>query len=156
GRDLRDGFRIQASLRTVSRNWGGDKVQHYRWAERGKWYCSNLCAADRAVRDWDEAVMKLNRLIHRRDQQVGRRQVRMGVDPIETADLIDLRVWSHEGAYMRANDEGEAALPFRPLASTDLSAGFSFDGFGLLIRTQERPLGSVPERGANVAREIRD
>ncbi|KAM7213488.1 hypothetical protein V8F06_011101, partial [Rhypophila decipiens] len=153
---MRDGSRIQASLRTVSRIWGGDKVQHYRWAERGESYCTKLCVAARAVRHWDEAVMKLNKLIHRRDQQVGRRHVRMGVNPIEPVDLIDLRAWSHTDAYTRTNDEGETALSFRQLTITDMLDGFSFDSFGLLIRMEERPLGSVPERGANGPREISD
>ncbi|KAM7209419.1 hypothetical protein V8F06_014874, partial [Rhypophila decipiens] len=140
--DLRDGSRIQASLRTVSRIWGGDEVQHYRWAERGEWYCSKLCGAARAVRDWDEAVMKLNKLIHRRDQQVGRRHVMMGVNPIETADLIDLRAWNHQGPYIKRKDGEEAELALGKLATTDLRAGFSLDKFGLLVRNDQQRVGS--------------
>ncbi|KAM7209772.1 hypothetical protein V8F06_014845, partial [Rhypophila decipiens] len=132
-RDLRDESRIQASLRTVSRIWGGDKVQHYQWAERGGNYCNKLCAAARAVRDWDEAVVKLNRLIYRRDQQVGRRHVRMGINPIETADLIDLRAWNHQGPYIKRKDGEEVEVALMKLVATDLRAGFSLDKFGLLV-----------------------
>ncbi|KAK4206365.1 hypothetical protein QBC37DRAFT_300947, partial [Rhypophila decipiens] len=137
-RDLLNGSRIQVALRTVARLWGGDKVQHYRWAERGESYCKKLCAAAREVRDWDEAVVKLNRLIHRRDQQVGRRRVRMGVNPIEAADLIDLRAWNYQGPYTKRKDGEEVELALMKLCNTDLRSGFRFDKFGLVVGNDQQ------------------
>ncbi|KAM7222745.1 hypothetical protein V8F06_001932 [Rhypophila decipiens] len=118
-------------MRTVSRIWGGDKVQHYRWAERGEGYCKKLCAAARQAKDWDEVVVKLNRLIYRRHQQLGRRQVEQSVNRIAPVDLIDLRAWSQQVPYVLKNDQ-ETTLPVRDSAVADLSAGFGFDRFGLL------------------------
>ncbi|KAM7209987.1 hypothetical protein V8F06_014630, partial [Rhypophila decipiens] len=132
-------------MRTVGRIWGEDKVQHYRWAERGENYCNKLCAAARKVREWDEAVVKLNRLIHRRDQQVGRRQVRMGVNPIEAVDLICLKCWNHQGPYVKWDDDEGAELPFMRLGTVDLRAGLCLDEFGLLVRNDRQTLYSAAE-----------
>ncbi|KAK4205911.1 hypothetical protein QBC37DRAFT_245950, partial [Rhypophila decipiens] len=142
---LPDGSSVVASLRTVSRIWGEDKVHYYRWAERGESYCNKLCAAAREVGIWEEAVVKLNRLIHRRAQQLRRRDVKISVNPIEPDDLINLRAWSHQGPYVRKGDDEGIALHFSMLAATDLPAGFGFDKFGLLIRTEEQQPGSVME-----------
>ncbi|KAK4206248.1 hypothetical protein QBC37DRAFT_460354, partial [Rhypophila decipiens] len=138
GQYLSETSRIVVPLRTVSRIWGGDKVQHYRWAERGASYCSKLCAAAREVGDWEEAVVKLNRLIHRRAQQLRRRDVKISVNPIEPDDLINLRAWSHQGSYVKKGDDDGIGLPFSMLAATDLRAGFAFDKFRLLIRMEEQ------------------
>jgi hypothetical protein len=82
-----------ASLKIVRCIWGGDKIQYYQWADKGESFCKKLCTTAREVSDWDEAVVKLNRLIHRRTQQHGhgRGEVRESADPIEPGDLINLK-----------------------------------------------------------------
>ena len=94
-RDQGDEFRSVEALKTVSRIWGGDKVHYYQWAYRGEYFCKILCTAARQVSDWDEAVVRLNRLIHRRAEQIGRRKVKQSVDPIDPDDLVNLKAWSH-------------------------------------------------------------
>ncbi|KAK4206071.1 hypothetical protein QBC37DRAFT_245793, partial [Rhypophila decipiens] len=149
-RHLLEGSRAVVALKTVSRFWGEDKVQHYRWAERGESYCNKLCTAAREVKGWDEAVVKLNRLIHSRARQLRVGGVKVSVNSIEPQDLISLRVWSHKDTYTRKVDEREIVLPFRELAATDLPAGFCFDRFGLLIRMEEQRPESVPEGGVMI------
>lgn len=94
-RDQGDESRSVEALKTVSRIWGGDKVHYYQWAYRGEYFCKKLCTAARQVSDWDEAVVKLKRLIHRRAEQIGRRKVKQSVDPIDPDDLVNLKAWSH-------------------------------------------------------------
>jgi hypothetical protein len=65
-RERTEGSKNFASLKTVGCIWGGEKVQYYQWADRGESFSSKLCTAAREVSDWDEAVVKLKRLIHRR------------------------------------------------------------------------------------------
>lgn len=79
------------SLKTVGRIWGRDKVQHYQWADRGQNFCNKLRVAARKVRDWGEATVKLNRLIHGRVLRLSRRQVQVSVNPIEPDDLVNLK-----------------------------------------------------------------
>ena len=138
------------SLKTVGRYWGEEKVQHYRWADRGEGYCNKLCSAAREVWDWEEAVVKLNRLIHRRAQQLRRRDVKKGVNPIEPDDLINLRAWSHQDPYVKKGDDEGIALPFRKPATADLPAGFGFDKFGLVVRNERPQPESVIEGAVRV------
>lgn len=146
GRQPPEGPKSLRPLKTVSRYWGEEKVQHYQWADKGEGYCNKLCSAARAVWDWEEAIVKLNRLILRRAQQLRRRDVKKSVNPIEADDLINLRAWSQE-PYVKKSDDEEIALPFSKLAATDLPAGFGFDKFGLLIRMEEQWLGNPPKAG---------
>ncbi|EJT69169.1 hypothetical protein GGTG_13278 [Gaeumannomyces tritici R3-111a-1] len=120
------------ALKTVGGIWGGDNVEHYQWADRGGHYCNKVRAAARKVRDWDEAVLNLNRIIHRRAGQIGRLRVRESVNPIDCGDLIHLKAWTHKGRYVAKDDKKGIALPFRKLAVTDIPAGFGFDKFGLM------------------------
>jgi hypothetical protein len=89
------------------------------------------------VRRWDEVVVKLNRLIHRRARQLGCRQVPKAVNPITPDDLVHLKSWSHRDRYVKGNDGEGIALPFQKLAASDLPAGFGFDKFGLIVRKEE-------------------
>jgi hypothetical protein len=142
-KDQGDESRSVEALKTVSRIWGGDKVQYYQWREEE--FCKKLCTAARQVSDWDEAVVKLNRLIRRPAEQIGRRKVKQSVDPIDLDDLVNLKAWSHKDPYVKKNDGEGIALSLSKLAVTDLPAGFGFDKFWLMVRTEERQLGSVEE-----------
>jgi hypothetical protein len=95
-------------LKAVSRYWDEEKVQHYQWADRGESYFNKLCSAAREVWDWEEAVVKLNRLIHRRAEQLRRRDTKKFVNPIEPCDLIDLRAWSHQYRYVKKNSSSDS------------------------------------------------
>jgi len=43
------------------------------------------------VKDWDEAIVKLNWLIYRRIQQLGRDKVKESINPVEPDDWINLK-----------------------------------------------------------------
>ncbi|KAJ0359430.1 hypothetical protein COL26b_014361 [Colletotrichum chrysophilum] len=122
-----------SALMEVSRCWGRDKVQHYHWASRGEKYCKVLCTAARAVPEWTEAVIKLNRVMLGRHQRVGARLVKPVASPIEQGDLYTLKAWSYKQAYMKQNGHGQYSLLFQKLAITDLPQGFGFDKFGLMV-----------------------
>lgn len=98
----------------------------------------------------------LNRIIHRRAQQHGRREVKESANPIEPDDLINLKAWSHKDPYIKTNDHEGIALPFRKLDITDLPAGFGFDEFGLMVRKEQQQSGSVPEAGVAVEGDVVD
>ncbi|KAL8299207.1 hypothetical protein RB594_003659 [Gaeumannomyces avenae] len=121
-------------LKTVNRYWGANFVQHYQLASKGVRYCEVTGAAAREVRDLDEAVTKLNRLMLRRHLATGRglRRPREVVNPIDQADLVNLKAWSHRDSF----DKGKDSLPYRKLAAADLPPGFGFDKFGLMVREE--------------------
>ena len=128
---------VSCSLQTVSQFWGADKVEHYDWARKGSGFCNNLRSAARAVRDWSEAVVKLNRLILRRINQVGRRPVLATGGSIQADDLMNLKAWTHKHSYVKKNDKEGIELPFCRLMAAELPSGFGLDEFGLLIRTEQ-------------------
>ncbi|EJT68108.1 hypothetical protein GGTG_14312 [Gaeumannomyces tritici R3-111a-1] len=121
-------------LKTVDRYWGADFVQHYQLASKGVRYCEVTGAAARELRDLDEAVTKLNRLMLRRHLATGRgqRRLREVLNPIDQADLVNLKAWSHRDSF----DKGKDFLPYRKLAAADLPPGFGFDKFGLMMREE--------------------
>ncbi|KAH0421178.1 hypothetical protein CcaCcLH18_13596 [Colletotrichum camelliae] len=122
-----------SALMEVSRCWGIDKVQHYHWASRGEKYCKVLRTAARAVPEWAEAAIKLNRVMLGRHQRVGARLVKLAANPIEQGDLDTLKAWPYKQAYMRQNGCDRYSLPFEELIITDLPQGFGFDKFGLMV-----------------------
>ncbi|KAL8388750.1 hypothetical protein RB599_010077 [Gaeumannomyces hyphopodioides] len=62
----------------------------------------------------------------------GRRRLREVVNPIDQADLVDLRAWSHQDSF----DKDKNSLPYQELAAADLPPGFGFDKFGLMVREE--------------------
>ncbi|KAK6206185.1 hypothetical protein QIS74_13604 [Colletotrichum tabaci] len=106
-------YKCLSALTEVSRCWGLDKVQHYHWASKGEKYCKVLRTAARAVPEWAEAAIKLNR-----------------------RDLDTLKAWSYKQAYVKQNGRGQHSLLFEKLADTDLPQGFGFDRFGLMVRKE--------------------
>lgn len=129
-------FNASGALKTVKSIWGRDKVEYYQWATRGSHYCNKVRAAALQVRDWDEAVLKLNRIIYRRVGEAGRLRVKESVNPIECGDWIHLKSWSHKGPYLAADGKREIGLPIQQLVVADLPTGFGFDQFGLLVRKE--------------------
>ncbi|EJT68922.1 hypothetical protein GGTG_13514, partial [Gaeumannomyces tritici R3-111a-1] len=121
-------------LKTVDRYWGAGFVQHYQLASKGVRYCEVIGAAAREVPDLDEAVTKLNRLMLRRHLATGRglRRPREVVNPIDQADLVNLKAWSHRDSF----EKGKDSLPYRKLAAADLPPGFGLDKFGLMVRKE--------------------
>lgn len=117
-------------LKTVDQSWGAAFVQHYQLASKGVRYCEAIGAAARKVHGLDEAVTKLNRLMLRRHLTTGRRRLREVVNPIDQADLEDLKAWSHRDSFGKGKD----SLPYKKLADADLPPGFGFDKFGLMVR----------------------
>ncbi|KAL8367223.1 hypothetical protein RB599_010286 [Gaeumannomyces hyphopodioides] len=132
----RDGSKVKSRcigpLKTVGRYWGAGFVQHYQLASKGERYCEVIGAAAREVRGINEVVTKLNRLMLRRHLATGRgrRRLREVVNPIDQADLVDLKAWSHRDSF----DKDKDSLPYRKLAAADLPPGFGFDKFGLIVR----------------------
>ncbi|KAL8366290.1 hypothetical protein RB595_004861 [Gaeumannomyces hyphopodioides] len=134
----RDGSKVKSRcispLKTVGRYWGAAFVQHYQLASKGERYCEVIGAAAREVRGLNEAVTKLNRLMLRRHLATGRgrRRLREVVNPIDQADPVDLRAWSHQDSF----DKDKNSLPYQELAAADLPPGFGFDKFGLMVREE--------------------
>ncbi len=122
-------------LREVSRLWGADKVEHYGWDKKGRAFCAALRSAACVVRSWDEAVVKLNRLILRRAPLAGRVAVEASAAPVMVNDLVNLSNWWHQSPYIAKNDKNGISLSYCRLGDAELPVGFCFDKFGLLIRT---------------------
>ncbi|KAK2758930.1 hypothetical protein CKAH01_16758 [Colletotrichum kahawae] len=99
----------------------------------GEKYCKVLRTAARAVSEWAEAAIKLNRVMLGRHQRVRARLVKLAANPIEQGDLDTLKAWSYKQAYVRQNGCDRYSLPFEELAITDLPQGFGFDKFGLMV-----------------------
>ncbi|KAM7204420.1 hypothetical protein V8F33_001722 [Rhypophila sp. PSN 637] len=143
-------------LKTVDQYWGADFVRHYQLASKGVKYCEVTGAASREVRDLDEAVTKLNRLMLRRHTATGRgvRRLLHAVNPIAQADLVDLKAWSHRESF----NKDKQSLPYRTLVAADLPSGFGFDKFGLMVQEEfaiSSPAGTVEpatESGAGITR----
>ncbi len=59
-----EGTRSPVSLKTVSRIWAETRsnITRGRTEYRGEHYCNNVRTAALEVRDWDEDILKLNRL----------------------------------------------------------------------------------------------
>jgi len=82
---------------------------------------------------WNEAIIKLNKLICKRFQQNKRHYIETSVNLIAQDDLINLKAWLKKDIYVKKNNYKEIALPFKKLDVIDLPAGFILDKFGLLI-----------------------
>jgi hypothetical protein len=119
-------------LRIVGSYWGQDVIQHYQWTSRPLKFCKVLRTAVLAVPDLSEAIVKLNRLILRRHQIPGRRLIQDSASSISQGDLKKLAAWDHTNSFTESGLG--VALPYRPVAAQELSDGFGFDKFGLLVR----------------------
>ncbi|KAK7402782.1 hypothetical protein QQX98_011462 [Neonectria punicea] len=128
--------RCLGALKTVSRHWGREMVQHYEWASKGAKYCEVLCSAVRQVLNRDEAVTKLSRLMLQRSKLPRRRPLRDSVNPIDQVDLVNLKAWPHKDPFINDKYLDEPPLPCEPLTAEDLPDGFGFDKFGLMVRKE--------------------
>lgn len=123
-----------APLKTVSRCWGPDKVQHYKWALRGTKTCKVLCTAANQNPNWDDdACPKIQQLQLRRLALPGRRLLRDSEDPIEQTDLVNLAKWKGKGPFVKDKDPEKRLLPFRNITEKELPAGCGFDKFGVIV-----------------------
>ncbi|SPO02465.1 uncharacterized protein DNG_05138 [Cephalotrichum gorgonifer] len=134
GSDTR--LRCLVALKTVSRYWGRDMVQHYEWASRGAKYCDVLCSAARQVRDPREGITKLNWLMLQRSKLRRRLSLRNSVNPIDQIDLINLRAWSSKDPFINSKHPEHAPIPYKPMFAKDLPNGFGFDKFGLMVQKE--------------------
>jgi len=121
-------------LKRVGWLWGQDVIQHYGWVSKEQKFCKALRAGALENRDWDEAVVKLNRLMLYRHRTLGKRQIRHSANPIDQVDLQNLAAWKDQGP-LKMNDS-RVAVPFESLSVRNLPPGFGFDKFGLLIRVE--------------------
>lgn len=125
-------------LRTASLVWGRDKIQHYRWHDRGCSFCKKLGAVAKKM-TWQDFVTKANRLLWRRatmERKHRRRHIRDSPDPLDENELHCLRAWSGEHPYVKDKDPDQIELDPKILAPWELPDGFGFDKFGLLVRSQ--------------------
>jgi len=125
-------------LRTASLVWGRDKIQHYRWHDRGGSFCKKLGAVAKKMA-WQDFVTKANRLLWRRatmERKHRRRRIRNSPDPLDENELHSLRAWSGEHPYIKDKDPDQIELVPEVLAPGELPDGFGFDKFGLLVRSQ--------------------
>ncbi|KAH7021585.1 uncharacterized protein B0I36DRAFT_334812 [Microdochium trichocladiopsis] len=120
-----DGSKRLTPLKEVVRCWGRDVVQHYQWSSRTEKYWNQLRTTARRVPAWEEAVIGLNRSMLQRSKTVGRRPVQALVNPIEQADLENVRIWSREHPF-----------PCQKSAAKDLPDAFGFDKYGLMVHKQ--------------------
>ncbi len=122
-------------LKSVSLCWGADVVQHYQLARKGEHYCNKFARAAKLHR-FGEAVRKLNRLMLRRHQTLGYREIKAEVNPIQPVDLTNLAMWKTDGPFVKEGNCEWIPLPNSTLTSADLPADFGFDQYGLLVRLQ--------------------
>lgn len=122
------------ALTQVSKCWGKEKVQHYEWYFLGEKYCKKLRAAANQVPAWDEAKIKLNRLIVRRIEMPGRGrgQSNSSRNPVARVDLDNIKSWKDQKPYIRPKDPLKIELPYEELALGQLPDGYVFDKFGLV------------------------
>jgi hypothetical protein len=125
-------------LKKASLVWGREKVQHYRWHDRGFSFCKKLGAvADE--RPWPEFVTKANRLLWRRatmERKYRRRHIKNLADPLGEIELCCLKFWLGEHSYIEDKDPDQTELQPSALSPEELPDGFGFDKFGLLVRNQ--------------------
>jgi len=129
-------------LKVVSLRWGKDVVQHYQLASKGQNYCNKFSAAAK-LHNRENGIRKLNRLLLRRFQIPGRRDIKTGLNPIEPVDLHNLANWTDEGPFVKEGDPDKIQLPFADLTREDLPGGFIFDQFGLMVRCPSEPSGGA-------------
>ena len=93
-------------LTHVSKCWGWEKIEHYRWHLLNKKYCNKLCTAANQVPIWNEARTKLNRLVMRRTvlPGTGRHQIKISKNPILQTDLNNLQLWKDQNSFIRPKD----------------------------------------------------
>ncbi|KAF2188758.1 hypothetical protein K469DRAFT_503573, partial [Zopfia rhizophila CBS 207.26] len=119
-----------APLTKVSGCWGIEKVQHYEWAYAGEKYCKVLGTAASRIPDWEEALVKLNRLILRRINAHWR-PLMLSANPIDLIDLENLKKWPGKNEFEKNSSKG-FRLPYQPVSHSDLPNGYSFDQYGLI------------------------
>ncbi|OCL13860.1 hypothetical protein AOQ84DRAFT_309859, partial [Glonium stellatum] len=123
-------------LSKTSGYWGKEKVQHYGWASAGEKYCKVLGTAASRVPTWEEALIKLNQLILRRINIPGRRPLRLSANPIDLIDLENLKTWLDKNPFVKIKDKEGFQLQYRPVSSSDLPNGYSFDQYGLIVSVE--------------------
>ncbi|KAK1754164.1 Mif2/CENP-C like-domain-containing protein [Echria macrotheca] len=126
------GSNLLPPLKEVVRCWGAEIVWHYGWPSRKQKYLDKLCAAARAVHEWEKAVVGLNRSILSRTKDL-RRFPAKSINPIEPADLDHLRAWSSKDPA--------------PVTAQDLTDAFGFDKYGLMVH-KEFAVGLPESEGA--------
>ncbi|KAF2193571.1 hypothetical protein K469DRAFT_497944, partial [Zopfia rhizophila CBS 207.26] len=119
-----------APLTKVSGCWGIEKVQHYEWAYVGEKYCKVLGTAASRIPDWEEASVKLNRLILRRINAYWR-PLMLSANLIDLIDLENLKKWPGKNEFEKNSSKG-FRLPYQPVSHSDLPNGYSFDQYGLI------------------------
>ncbi|KMU77083.1 hypothetical protein CISG_06121 [Coccidioides immitis RMSCC 3703] len=133
----RDGLKIKRTqlnaLKQVSRCWGQDVLQYYGWPSLGERFCKLLATAANQIASWEEACIKLNRLMLRRTRIPGRRPIRKAKNPISQIDLENLKKWTHRNPYIKDNDPEREPLPFQQLGIDELPDGYGLDKFGLFV-----------------------
>lgn len=140
GRKTRD--RCLAPLKRIAKEWGDEVVQHYHLASAGPRYLESFRTAVIAVPDFQEGIMKLNRLLDHRRSAVGQYQFRDSHNPIDVGDLKGLRDWKGKEDY------GTTGLRYAPLTTDQLPSGFGFDKFGLLVREEYAVRNSIIQSGS--------
>lgn len=121
------------ALKQVSRCWGQEKLQYYGWPSLGVRFCKLLATAANQIASWEEAYIKLNRLMLRRIRIRGRRPIRRPKNPISQIDLENLKKWTHRNPYVKDNDSERESLPFQRLGIDELPDGHGVDKFGLFV-----------------------
>ncbi|KAL2284419.1 hypothetical protein FJTKL_08831 [Diaporthe vaccinii] len=127
-----------SDLKMASLVWGRDKIQHYRWPDRGWSFCKKLGTVARNM-TWQDFVTKANRLLWRRttmERKHRRRHIRNSPDPLNMDELVCLGAWRGEHSYVKEKDPDQIKLDPKALAPEELPDGFGFDKFGLLVRSQ--------------------
>ncbi|KMP02521.1 hypothetical protein CISG_07824 [Coccidioides immitis RMSCC 3703] len=121
------------TLKQVSRCWGQEKLQYYGWPSLGVRFCKLLATAANQIASWEEACIKLNRLMLRRIQTHGRRPIRHAKHPISQIDLENLKKWTHRNPYIKDNNPERESHPFQQLGSDKLPNGYGVDKFSLFV-----------------------
>lgn len=125
--------RIINELKKAAGYWGDDLVQHYSVGERGINFAIQFAATAKSHPDWEtQALPRFQQLVCRRIQLAkhGRHKF---VHPLERTDLINAKMWTVDGPYVKMKDPERVSLPLRKLRQDQLPEDYDFDQHGFLV-----------------------
>ncbi|KAJ3549256.1 hypothetical protein NM208_g579 [Fusarium decemcellulare] len=132
----RDLQQCRKALEYIGSKWGDERIRYYGWATKTLTVCRQVKAAAKAVPDWKEAGIKLNRLRNHRDRGIGN-PIAAGKRSISWKDFECLRKWKGRDNFELPPSRkraGDRIIPYALLSTSDYyTQRLGFDKFGILV-----------------------